>query len=422
MTPHTLMHRMVAAAPRSPVTHVLGSFLQLSAQTAQIMLVGHLFGPGTVGTYGYCLALITPLVLLANWHVRHARVMDGSGRFAWSAYAHLRGFSLVAVVPLLAVGLVLPGLAGFAPLYLALALQRLTEMWFDLPYSVHQRSGEIGRIGIGVGLRGCLGVLAFMAVLIGIHHLAVAVLAQAAVSWCWWVMLERPALMRGLQAEAPAGRSETSPWLLFLQLWPLGVTVALGSLVAVFPRIALAERHGLAEAGRFILLGYLFIPAILVQTAVQQMMAPRLADAAAACDGRRVFSLLMRLTTLQILMQMMVALAIVGTQQWVGLSWLAPGFSVGGSELAWFTLGQCAAIVLNSVGLAMDAYGRYRAKLFFWLALTVLGTVLTWWLATRGIAGVSVAAVVIGLSGGMVAVLWFGRFPSRRQDGSRDHG
>ena len=100
----TLLHRMVVAAPRSPITHVVGSVLQLSAQMAQVMLIAHMFGAGVVGIYGYSLALITPMVLLANWHVRHALVMDGSRRFAWSAYARLRGFSFLAAVPILVSG------------------------------------------------------------------------------------------------------------------------------------------------------------------------------------------------------------------------------------------------------------------------------------------------------------------------------
>jgi hypothetical protein len=405
----TLVHRMVVAAPRSPVTHVVGSVLQLSAQMAQVMLIAHMFGASVVGIYGYSLALITPVVLLANWHVRHALVMDGSRRFAWSAYARLRGFSFLAAVPILVSGLLLPGLSGFAVLYLCLVFQRLTEMWFDLHYSVYQRSGEIGRIGIGVGTRGFLGVVAFMGVLIGTRNIAFAVLVQAVVSWCWWMICERPNLCRGRDQSGEMPTSESSSWKLFQHIWPLGVTVTLGSFMAVFPRIALAERHRLDEAGHFILLGYLFIPAILAQAALQQMVAPRLAEASATGDRAGLFHVVVRLSVLQFLLQMVIAIAVFFTQQAVGFSWLAPGFSLATSDLVWFTLSQCTAVVLNSLGLVMDADGRYREKLFFWSALTAIGIVLTWWLATQGIVGVSKAAVIVGICGGAFAAIWFRR-------------
>lgn len=405
----TLLHRMVVAAPRSPITHVVGSVLQLSAQMAQVMLIAHMFGAGVVGIYGYSLALITPMVLLANWHVRHALVMDGSRRFAWSAYARLRGFSFLAAVPILVSGLLLPGLSGFASLYLCLAFQRLIEMWFDLHYSVYQRSGEIGRIGIGVGTRGFLGVMAFMGVLLGTRNVAFAVLTQTAVSWGWWMICERPALCRGRNQGGESPTAENSSWKLFQHIWPLGVTVTLGSFVAVFPRIALAERHGLDEAGHFILLGYLFIPAILAQAALQQMVAPRLADASAIGDRAGLFYLVVRLSVLQFILQMVIAIAVFLTQQAIGFSWLAPGFSLATSDLLWFALSQCTAVALNSIGLVMDADGRYREKLFFWSALTVIGIVLTWWLAPQGIAGVGKAAVIVGMCGGIFAAIWLRR-------------
>lgn len=179
--------------------------------------------------------------------------------------------------------------------------------------------------------------------------------------------------------------------------------------MAVFPRIALAERNGLDEAGHFILLGYLFIPAILAQAALQQMVAPRLAEASAIGDRAGLFHLVVRLSVLQFILQMVIAIAVFLTQQAIGFSWLASGFSLATSDLVWFALSQCTAVALNSIGLVMDADGRYREKLFFWSALTVTGVVLTWWLATQGIVGVSKAAVIVGIGGGIFAAIWFRR-------------
>ena len=403
----TLLHRMVVAAPRSPITHVVGSVLQLSAQMAQVMLIAHMFGAGVVGIYGYSLALITPVVLLANWHVRHALVMDGSRRFAWSAYARLRGFSFLIAVPMLVCGLLLPGLSSFASLYLCLAFQRLIEMWFDLHYSVYQRSGEIGRIGIGIGKRGFLGALAFMGVLLGTRNIVFAVLIQTAVSWCWWMICERPDLLLARRPDKTSPIAEVSPWSLLQHLWPLGISLALTSLVAVFPRVALAEQHGLNETGRFILLGYLFIPATLVQSTLQQMAAPQLADAVTTGDRSGLLKTLSRLTISQISIVIVVAVAVDVNQRWIGFAWLAPGFSIATTDLVWFTLGQCAAVVSNSAGLILDAGERYRVKLFFCSALAAASLPITWWLAVYGIAGVGVAAVVVGIVGGLVAVTWF---------------
>lgn len=416
-----LVQRMVVAAPRSPVTHMVGSVLQLSAQMAQIMLIAHMFGAGVVGIYGYSLALITPLVLLANWHVRHALVMDGSRHFAWSAYARLRGFSFLAAIPLLVSGLLLPGLNGFESLYLCLAFQRLIEMWFDLHYSVHQRSGEIGRIGIGVGTRGFLGMVAFMGVLMGTRNIAFAVLTQTAVSWGWWMMRERPALLLARLPDKTSPTAEVSPWSLLKHLWPLGISLALTSLVTVFPRVALAEQHGLNETGRFILLGYLFIPAILVQSTLQQMVAPQLADAVTTGDRSGALKILSRLTISQVSIVIVVAVAVVVNQRWIGFHWLAPDFSIATTDLVWFALGQCAAVVLNSAGLILDAGGRYRMKLFFCSALMVVSLPITWWLAVYGIAGVGVASVLVGIVGGLVAVTWFGHRSFSMRERSNVH-
>lgn len=419
MTASTFLLRVIQVAPRSSITHALGSALHLGAQTAQLILIGHMLGSGVVGLYGYCLALITPVVLLANWHVRHARVMDASGRFTWDTYTRLRTWSFLASVPVLAGGLLLPALEGFSGVYLCLALLRLTEMWFDLHYSIFQRTGEIGRIGIGVGMRGFFSAIVFGVAFTLSDDLNWGVLAQVGASWGWWYVMERPVLMRSRQLLAEPSGGHTSVLKLLGHLWPLGITVALGSLMAMFPRIALADQHSLEEAGRFILLGYLFIPAVLLHAPMQQATAPRLAELAAGGNRAGLITPLMRLSIRQILVLVAVAAGIMGFQEGFGLHWIMPGLLVTPGELMWFLLGQCAGVLVNSSGLAMDALGRYRIKLLYWCTLATLGAAVTWWMAASGIVGVGMAAVVVGLSGAIVGGAWTHRAISKPPDTTR---
>jgi len=405
---------------RSPLVHLMGSAVHLGLQLLQVMVIGHVLGVDVIGHYGYCLAIITPVLLLATWHVRHARVVDAAGIFAWQAYARLRTVGLFAAFILLASGLLIPGLKEIGPMFASLVILKISDSWMDLPYSAYQRTGEIGRIGIGVGSRGMLSTMAFIIVLTGPGTLPGAIIVQTVVSWGWWLSVERPGL-RTARVFGERNDANVSPVSLWWRVWPLGLTVALGSLVASFPRIALAERHGAEEAGHFLLLGYLFIPALLLQGSLQQSVAPKLA--ASAHQGKRseMVRLLLRLAVHQIAAVLVAMGGVWAVQSLFGLFWVVRGFVISPPELAWFTGGLILAVMNNVIGLAMDAVGFFRGKLGYWLMIAVTYSALTWWWADRGIVGVGIAAVVAGVIGVLVGGWWLARLrlPS---EGGPSHG
>lgn len=405
---------------RSPLVHLIGSAAHLGLQLLQVMVIGHVLGVEVIGHYGYCLAIITPVLLLATWHVRHARVVDAAGIFAWQAYARLRSAGLCAAFILLASGLLIPGLQEIGPLFAALVILKISDLWMDLPYSSYQRTGEIGRIGIGVGGRGVLSTLAFIMLLTGLGTLSGAIIAQAMVSWVWWLSVERPGLRTARDFGERDG-AEASPMSLWRRVWPLGLTVALGSLVASFPRIALAERHGAEEAGHYLLLGYLFIPALLLQGSLQQSVVPKLAATAHQGKSNEMVRLLLRLAVHQAAALLVVMGGVWGVQSLFSLSWVVRGFAISLPELAWFTGGLILVIMNNVIGLAMDAVGFFRAKLVHWLMIAISSSALTWWLADRGIVGAGIAAVVAGVIGVLVGGWWLARL-RLPAEGGPDHG
>ncbi len=404
---------------RSPVTHLFGSAVHLGVQVIQVMVIGHLLGAEVIGHYGYCLAVIAPTLLLATWHVRHARAVDGRGSYAWEAYARLRTIGLSVAVVALAMGSLIPGLAAVAWLYLALVVLKVGDAWMDLPYSAYQRTGEIGRIGIGVGTRGVLGIVVFIAVLLGHGPLPWAIVAQALASWCWWLVCERPGL-RAVRLVGECDGAQRSALALLTHLWPLGLTVALGSLIAGFPRIALAERHSIEEAGHYLLLGYLFIPALLVQASLQQATIALLAAAVASGERGVLLRRLVRLAMRQLAVLGLVMVGVLVVQAVIGLSWIAQGFSVRMVEVSWFTAALGLAVLVNSCGLAMDALGAYCFKLIYWLALTGVSVALTWWWSESGIVGAGMAGVVSGALGVLLGGWWLAYQRLPRREGS--HG
>jgi O-antigen/teichoic acid export membrane protein len=420
MLPTVASPSWLSVIHRSPITHLVGGAVYLGVQFVQVMIIGRLLGGDILGYFGYCLAVITPALLLATWHVRHARVMDGAGAFAWSAYAHLRTIGLlVAAVLLGVVAMLTPGLAAQAPLFAALLFFRLGEAWIDLPYSAYQRSGEVGRIGVGVALRALLGLAAFITALSCGGTLPWAITAQAVASLTWWAAWEHAPLhaMREIGERADGQRSSVA---LLRHVWPLGITVAMGSLIAAFPRIALTERHGAEEGGRYLLLGYLFIPALLAQNAFQQAGVPLLAAEAASGTRDAFFRRLVRLALPQILAPALMAVAVLVVQHLMGWSWIVQGFALRGAEVLWFGLGLMLSSAVNVVGLAMDAIGAYRGKLLYWTVLTVLGVGMTWWWGVRGIEGAGMASVAAGMVGCLIGGWWLARVRFVRREGVQD--
>jgi O-antigen/teichoic acid export membrane protein len=251
------------------------------AQWARIAVVAKLASPVLVGVYALALALVSPVFMLSNLHLRAVQATDVRHRYDFADFVGLRlicsGLALVAVAALT----VLAGW-GHVPAALAavLALGLAADSICEIFGGLQQKHERLDRVGMSLLLRASISTVAFA--LLFRHHdslpaligaTSVLPVVSAAVLLAWDLPNGRQ-LLRGatLVAFNPRRMRELALFSL-----PLGVVMMLISLNVNIPRYALVHFSGRAQLGIFASLSYVVLSVQLVVNGLGQSVSTRLA-------------------------------------------------------------------------------------------------------------------------------------------------
>jgi O-antigen/teichoic acid export membrane protein len=387
-----------ASLRRSLSWTLLGELVFAACQGFSLMVVAKLGSPEALGRYSLGLAVATPVIVLANLHLRPIWVVDvrerpEHERASWADYLGLR--LLMQPIALAVVALVC-AIRGWpfttVAVVLLVALIRAAGSISDILYAPAQRAERMDPIGISRVLAGIawLGLLT-LGLALGSELLALGLVALAsfALTLTWDLHHARSHESMRPRFERPALQR-----LIWFAL-PMGLAAGLLGITGNLPAYVLELDHGLAEVGFFAgaVLSILQASGV-VNVALGNATIPRLAKLAAA-DPRAFWRLLAKLLVLvAVLNALGLLLILVLGDLYLRLAF-TPEYAVYLPELV---LAGIATIILglaNMLSQTLTALGRFRAQLL----LNIL--------ALLGSLALSLALIPNqGITGAVWALLW----------------
>ncbi|MFV8752246.1 lipopolysaccharide biosynthesis protein [Nannocystaceae bacterium ST9] len=369
---------------------LLGELSFAACQWISLMVVAKLGSPEALGRYSLGLAVATPVIILANLHLRPIWVVDVRDRpeherASWADYLGLR--LLVQPIALLVVALVCL-IRGWplatVTVVVAIAVIRAAGSVSDILYAPAQRAERMDPIGISRALAGVVwlaGLTIGLALGSELLALGLVALASFALTLTW-------DLHHARRHESMRARFEPAALRRLIRLaLPMGLAAGLLGLTGNVPAYVLELDHGLAEVGFFAAVLSILQASGVVNVALGNAAIPRLAKLALA-DPSGFWRLLIKLLALAGLLNGLgLALVLALGEPYLRHAY-TPEYAV---YLPQLVLAALAAIVLglaNMLSQTLTALGQFRAQLWINLAALLGSLGLSLWLIPgRGIEG-----------------------------------
>ncbi len=363
-----------------------------ACQWAILVALAKLASAADVGHFALALALIAPVMILANLHLRALQATDARQQYPFVAYLVLRLVTTaLAVLAVTILALVLGYRGAALAVIVLLAIAKAAEALSDVLFGLQQQAERFRPIALSLLAKGTLSVVAVAVVLWLTHDVVLATLALALAWGAVLVLVDVPAAAR----LAPLTASVSLPSLARLA-WcaaPMGVVMSLNSLTASVPRYAIAADIGPTALGHFAALAYLFLAGTQPLVALGTAASPRLARS--FLDDLPAFQRLVRRT---LLAAVAFGVAAVVTAAVAGAPLLArvyaPEYAVHGPVLVWLAVGAGVGFLASGLGFAVTAARRFPQQLVIALAALVVGALASAWLVPRhGLTGAAWAVL-----------------------------
>lgn len=347
---------------------LIGNLIQAGAQWGVVVVLARLGSPDDVGGYALALAVVSPVFLFSNMHLRAILATDVGLETRAGTYFSLRvaSSSMAAMALLVAAwfrnsqqGLVLAGLTTVK------AFESISEVL----YGEMQRTEQMDRIGKSMAARwgGTLVVTAVAMTWSG--NLPTALVSMALVSAA--VVISD---LQAIQA-VPWRSSFRDMKQLALSAAPLGLLMLMVSLNAAIPRYFLAGLSSQSAVGVFAAISYLSIALNTLVMAAGQAGGTAMARSFWARDGLAFASQSAKLLA----MALALGFVGVGVALWKGSDLLqllyGPCFASESAPLTWLMMAGALSYVASAMGYMLASARCFHRQLPA-LVLTSLTTAL----------------------------------------------
>ncbi|MBS1829589.1 MAG: oligosaccharide flippase family protein [Acidobacteria bacterium] len=347
---------------------LIGNIIQAGAQWGVVVVLARLGSPEDVGGYALALAIVSPVFLFSNMHLRAILATDVALETRAGTYFSLRlaSSSLAALALLVAAvfrgpqqGLVLAGLTA------AKAFEAISEVL----YGEMQRTEQMDRIGKSMAARWGGALLVTAAAMNWSRSLLASLisigLVSAAVAF-WDLRTVRASRWRSSFGEMKQ---------LAVSAAPLGLLMLMVSLNASIPRYYLAGLSSQSAVGVFAALSYVSIALNTLVIASGQAGGTSMARSFWARDGFAFAGQAARLLALALAL----GIAGVGASLWKGPELLellyGPFFSRESEPLNWLMIAGALSYVASAMGYMLASARCFHMQLPT-LILTSLTTAL----------------------------------------------
>lgn len=347
---------------------LIGNLIQAGAQWGVVVVLARLGSPEDVGGYALALAVVSPVFLFSNMHLRAILATDVALETGAGTYFSLRlaSSSMAAMVLLVAAcfrgpqqGLILAGLT------VAKAFEAISEVL----YGEMQRTEQMDRIGKSMAARWGGALLVTLLAMSGSRSLASSLISIGLVSATvafWDLQTVRASRWRSSFGEMKQ---------LAVSAAPLGLLMLMVSLNASIPRYYLAGLSSQSAVGVFAALSYVSIALNTLVIAAGQAGGTPMARSYWARDGFAFAGQAVRLLALALAL----GIAGIGAALWKGQDLLellyGSYFSREGESLNWLMLAGALSYVASAIGYMLASARCFHLQLPT-LILTSLTTAL----------------------------------------------
>ena len=386
----------------------VGNAVYAAGQFALLMLLTKLVRPELVGQYALGLALVYPVMMLANMQLRSVMNSSANDRAHFGHYLTLRLFTtFVAFVVIFGITRILRYDRELTGVVLMVGIAYGIETISDVYYArlqLHDRMAEISKSLIA---RAVLSVLALAAatyvtrsVIWGIAGVAVArVIVLFGYDTC-----ERTHLLRVqpkwnlLNSElAPRFDASTQRQLLWRSL-PLGIVVLLTTLNSSIPSFFIKHGIGERDLGIFSALGLTISVGNMAVVSLGQSAFTRLSRAYAGGNLTAFGSLLVMLLTCG------AGLGVCGMliSKFAGREILTllfrPEYAERADLLPWIMAAGAVLFMAQFLGFGMTAAGFYHSQVYLNILANVSLVAACYWLvAGKGLLGAILAMLIAAI-------------------------
>jgi len=364
-----------------------------ASQWLSLMVIAKLGSPEALGRYSLGFAVSTPIVLLANLHLRPIYVVDVRSRWGFADFLALRTLLLpLALLVIAAVCLIRGWPWQTAAVVLLIGAARVSEGLSDIYYARSQRAERMDPIGISRALRGLwwIGLLA-LGLVIADEIVALALVVAAMLAHT--VLYDRRKAAAVVVAGDPTGTSMRPRFRadalrsLIGEALPIGVAAGLLSLTVSVPTYVLEDRHGVAAVGILAAALSVLQASGVINLALGSAAIARLAKLSID-DARGFWRLLVKLLGLVLALNGAGVIVVV----LFGDLYLRYGYTADyEAYLPQLVLASFAAVIVglaNILSQTLTALSQFRMQL--WINLVVVASTVAvslWRIPARGLDG-----------------------------------
>lgn len=366
------------------------NILFLLSQLGVLMALTRLTDLQTVAAFGFVMAVVQPLLMLALMGFRTNIATDAMGEHNLPSFITLQAInsSLLFFVAIAIIAVVRP---EYLPLALPLALQKSVETFSTLSYGAMQKSGRVQLVARSLFIRGPAALLLFTIVLWLTRSASIAFWTQTIVWVSVQIFHDFPAL-RALGEKISFDLDAARLWKLAVSSVPLGLGQFFAALQISLPRIFVDVVLGPQAMALFTAVSYLQRAAMGVFQSLEQAIGWRLSRIWAAGDQVRFFTSIRKV----LLMALAVGLIAFILAVLIGEPFLeaayGPEYASAYSLLLWIVIAISLRFLSSVLQTAVTAQRRFSEFGTVQLVVLVFIIPVTWGgMTLYGLEGVGMA-------------------------------
>jgi O-antigen/teichoic acid export membrane protein len=380
-----------------------GNVAYTACQFGMLLVLAHTTTVTEVGRYALALAVASPVFIFGGLKLRQVYAVDAGGVNQPADYFGLRLLTSILAVGVIA-AIAVSGLfdPAAARTLLAVGVTKLCEGQIDIYYGAMQRKERLDLVAKSLMGRGVAGLVVFSAALALAERVDVAASALAGLTGLYALVDARRVRAMGISVR-PCFDWGTL-WHLGRLALPLGLAVAVGSLIVNVPRYVLESELDSAALGVFAVLAYAFAATSTVANALVESAMPRLANLYNARAFPAFKRTLWRLIQLGALLGTggVVLASLVGKPVLTAV--LGPQFGEAGGVLILLSVAAAIQYVAVFLGTAVNAIRLFNVQALINItALVVVAAVAIVAIPHLALKGAGVAVI----AGEGVQLIWY---------------
>jgi O-antigen/teichoic acid export membrane protein len=254
----------------------VGNLIYKGCQWGILVVLAKLTSVSDVGKFALGLAVVGPVVMFSQLHLRGTQATDAKNLYEFADYFGLRLISVIFVLfTSIVIGLSIYGTSLLTLIIILVALAKIIESVSDILFGLFQKSMRMDKVGKSMILKGSFSLILFI----------IVVSSTRSVVWGILVLgLSLFAILLGYDLPQSRFFSKITPRFRYNNLWslaklaaPLGVVMGIISLQANIPRYFIIKYLGEDLLGYFAAVSYVVVAADMLVLSIGEPALPRLA-------------------------------------------------------------------------------------------------------------------------------------------------